>query len=226
MLFIKYPVLLSMHNYSEIIKKLKDILSSELNDRSVQDKDIAVALEIDYDNFRKQKGRNSPHYPEIMQFLAKRNISINWFFFNQLPESLVESTSNYILIKYQKSIITSAGGGAINDELNTTPLVIDKQLLDHINSSYKYTEVLQVFGESMEPHIKDGSLVFIDKSKVDVNSTGIYIINTPDGLLVKKIEVKDDRIVLKSTNESFEDIEVVADKAEIIGRVCGVFLKV
>lgn len=129
-----------MLNYIEIIKKFKEILSKELDKHSVQDKDVATAFEIDYDNFRKQKSRNSPHYPEIMQFLAKRNISINWFFFNQLPESLIESTSNYIILKYQKSVITSAGGGAINDELQSTPLVIDKQLLDYINSSYKYTE--------------------------------------------------------------------------------------
>lgn len=131
-----------MLKYNEIIEKLRDILSQEQS-YSIQDKDVSIALDIEYSNFRKQKSRNSPHYPEIMQFLAKRNISINWFFFNQLPESLIDTTSNYIILKYQKSVITSAGARALNDELNSTPLVIDKQLLNHINSSYKYTEVLQ-----------------------------------------------------------------------------------
>ncbi|MDO8453860.1 MAG: hypothetical protein Q7S59_04755 [Sulfurimonas sp.] len=87
-------------------------------------------------------------------FLAKRKISINWFFFNQLPEKFVDSTSNYIIRKYQKSIIASARGGAINYEINLTSLVVDKQLLDYINSIYKYTEILQVFDDSMEPDIK------------------------------------------------------------------------
>ncbi len=213
-------------NYNEIIKKLKDILSQELDKTNIQNTDVAAALGVDYNNFRKQKARNSPHYPEIMQFLAKRNISINWFFFNQLPESLVESTSNYIILKYQKSIITSAGGGAINDAIDPSPLVIDKQLLDHINSSYKYTEVLQVFGESMEPDIKDGSLVFVDRGQVDVNKEGTYVVHTDDGLLIKEIEVKDDKIILKSTNKSFIDIEVIADDIEVVGRVCGVFLRI
>ncbi|WP_455756467.1 S24 family peptidase [Sulfurimonas sp.] len=215
-----------MMNYNEIIKKLKDILSQELDKTNIQNTDVAAALGVDYNNFRKQKARNSPHYPEIMQFLAKRNISINWFFFNQLPESLVESTSNYIILKYQKSIITSAGGGAINDAIDPSPLVIDKQLLDHINSSYKYTEVLQVFGESMEPDIKDGSLVFVDRGQVDVNKEGTYVVHTDDGLLIKEIEVKDDKIILKSTNKSFIDIEVIADDIEVVGRVCGVFLRI
>ena len=167
-------------NYNEILEKIKDILSQELGNKRVLDKDISLALEINYDNFRKQKARSSIPYYEIMSFLAKRNISINWFFFNQLPESLIENTSNYIILKYQKNVIGSAGGGAINYEINSEPLIIDKQLLDYINSSYKYTEVLQVFGESMEPDIKDGSLIFVDKSKKEIDYKSIYVINTKE----------------------------------------------
>lgn len=112
-----------MNIYSEILEKLKDIISTELENKKIFDKDIATALDINYDSFRKQKARGSIPYYEIMSFLAKRNISINWFFFNQLPESLIENTSNYIILKYQKNIIGSAGGGAINYEINIEPLL-------------------------------------------------------------------------------------------------------
>jgi phage repressor protein C with HTH and peptisase S24 domain len=161
-----------------------------------------------------------------MSFLAKRNISINWFFFNQLPESLIENTSNYIILKYQKNIIGSAGGGSINYEINPEPLIIDKQLLDHINSSYKYTEVLQVFGESMEPDIKDGSLIFVDKSKKDINDKDIFLISTSDGVFVKKININDDKVILKSNNKAFETIPLSIEEIRVLGRVCGVFIKV
>lgn len=214
-----------MIKIDEIIEKLKDILSQELGNKKILDKDIAKALEIDYDRFRKLKSRNGlVPYPEIMMFLAKRKISINWFFFNQLPETLIEATSDYIILKYQKSIIASAGGGAINYAMDLSSLVIDRQLLDYINSSYKYTEVLQVFGDSMEPDIKDGSLVFVDKSQVDINRPGVYVVSTIDGLFIKHIEVKDDKIILKSINKNFTDIQ--ADTVHIVGRVCGIFIKI
>jgi len=213
-----------MIDYIQITNKLKEIISQDINNEKISDKDVAAVLDIDYNNFRKQKARNSPHYPEIMQFLAKRNISINWFFFNQLPESLIENTSNYIILKYQKSVITSAGGGAINDELNSNPLVIDKQLLDHINSSYKNTEVLQVFGDSMEPYIKDGSLVFVDKSKINLNIAGVYVINTLEGLYVKKIKMQDNKYYMKSSNKQYDDVKL--DEFEVIGQVKGVYIKV
>lgn len=215
-----------MQNYNEIIEKIKDILSQEIGNKKVFDKDIAASLEINYQNFRKLKERGSIPYYEIMSFLAKRNISINWFFFNQLPESLIENTSNYIILKYQKNIIGSAGGGAINYEINPEPLIIDKQFLDYINTSYKYTEVIQVFGESMEPDVKDGSLIFVDKSKKDINDKAIYLINTIDGVFVKSIKVNNDKVILKSNNLNYKDLVFNINKIVVIGKVCGVLIKI
>lgn len=215
-----------MIKFTEIIEKLKDIISNEHGEKRISDKDIAYALEIEYNKFRKQKSRNSVPYYEIMAFLAKKNISINWFFFNQLPESLIEETSNYIILKYRKSVITSAGGGAINYELDSTPLVLDKQLLDHINCSYKYTEVLKVFGESMEPDIKDGSLVFVDKSKVSLNSAGVYLVSLNDGLFIKRIQLKNNKVILISKNQIFKDIILHLDEVTVIGKVLGVLIHV
>lgn len=214
-----------MNKFIEIIEKLKDISSKEYGNKKVFDKNIAEVLGINYDAFRKQKSRNIIPYFEIMQFLAKRNISINWFFFNQLPESLIEETSNYIILKYQRGVTASAGGGAINYEVNPVPLVVDRQLLEHINSSYKYTEVLQVFGESMEPYIKEGSLIFVDKSKKELNTKDIYLINSLEGLFIKKIDVDKDVITLKSINQSFHNITLHIDDVDVIGRVCGILIR-
>jgi repressor LexA len=217
-----------MKTYKEIIDKLKDIISKELSNRNVLDQDVADALGLDRTILRKQKSRNSIHYPEIMQFLAKRNISINWFFFGQLPESLVDSTSNYIILNYQKTITATAGAGGINDVIDPTPLIIDKQLLNHINSSYKYTEILKVTGDSMEPDIQENSLIFIDKSKIDINTPGVYVVNTLDGVLIKKIKICDnncDILMLESINKEYKTIQIHINDVEIVGKVCGVLGK-
>lgn len=214
-----------MQNYNEIIGKIKDIISQEMGNRKILDKDIAIALNINYDNFRKQKARNKIPYYEIMSFLAKRNISINWFFFNQLPETLIENTSNYIILKYQRNIIGSAGAGALNYEINTEPLIIDKQLLDYINSSYKYTEIIKVFGDSMNPLIKDNCLIFVDTSIKDINDKHIYVVNMNGEIFIKQIRVKKDYYHLKSINKEYEDIKVKEDLV-LIGKVTGVFNKI
>ena len=213
-----------MQNYNEILEKIKDILSQELGNKKIFYKDIATALDINYDNFRKQKARNSIPYYEIMSFLAIRNISINWFFFNQLPESLIENTSNYIILKYQKNIIGSVGAGAINYSIDTEPLIIDKELLDYINSSYKYTEIIKVFGDSMSPIIKDNSLIFIDTSIKDIKDKHIYVVNINGEIFIKYIQINKNYYHLKSINPDYEDIKV--KELVVIGKVNGVFNKV
>ena len=107
-----------MLSYREIIEKIKDILSKEQKDKTIFDKDVAQALNIEYNRFRQQKYRDIYiPYLNIMQFLAKRNLSINYFFFNQLPESLIENTSKYIILKYHSNITSSAGTGILNYQL-------------------------------------------------------------------------------------------------------------
>ena len=76
----------------------------------------------------------------------------------------------------------------------------------------------------MEPHIKDDSLIFIDKSNTDINTKGIYLVNTVDGLYIKHIKVKDNKYYLYSSNDDYEDIEL--DSFEVVGRVKGMFIKV
>lgn len=209
-----------MRDFKEIIEKLKDILSKELGNVIIKDKDIAKALDIDYNVFRKNKQYNKIPYFQIMQFLAKRNISINYFFFNQLPESLIEPTSKYIILKYYSNITSSAGTGILNYQLHSEPFIIDTQILDYLNSNYNYTEIIKARGDSMIPIIQDDSLLFIDTSIKHINHKGIYVVNIQGELFVKQISYKNNHILLKSLNKEYNDIKV--KDLTIIGKIKGI----
>ncbi|MDX4040323.1 S24 family peptidase [Aliarcobacter skirrowii] len=77
----------------------------------------------------------------------------------------------------------------------------------------------------MEPDIKDGSMIFVDRSKKDINDKDIFLINTKDGLYVKHIKVNNDKVILKSNNQTFNDIHLDSHEVDIIGKVCGVLIK-
>ena len=209
-----------MRDFKEIIEKLKDILSKELGNVIIKDKDIAKALDIDYNVFRKNKQYNKIPYFQIMQFLAKRNISINYFFFNQLPESLIEPSSKYIILKYYSNITSSAGTGILNYQLHSEPFIIDTQILDYLNSNYNYTEIIKARGDSMIPIIQDDSLLFIDTSIKHINHKGIYVVNIQGELFVKQISYKDNHILLKILNKEYNDIKV--KDLTIIGKIKGI----
>jgi phage repressor protein C with HTH and peptisase S24 domain len=121
------------------------------------------------------------------------------------------------------SVLGSAGFGVANYNIEQIEIGVDSTLLNFLNSNYKYTELLSVQGESMQPIIQDGSIVFVDKSKMSINDSSIYAILIEDEVFIKKIEQNNDEYILKSINSQYQDIKT--KELKIIGKVIGVLTK-
>jgi len=198
--------------FEKIIEKIKDILSLEVGDRKVLNKDVAKALGITPENLSVLKKRNKIPYEELAFFCAKRKISLNWLLFDQQIENIATETEKFSKIRYFKDINASAGGGAVNFDENYETLYIDKKIID------KDLDAINVIGDSMEPTIKDGSIIFIDRNDKSVQNGGIFVVSTPAGVFVKRINLRSDgKIELISDNKLYPG-ETVED-AEIIGKV-------
>jgi len=90
-----------MHfNAVEIIEKIKDIISIEVGERKVWDRDVATALSIDHTKLSKLKKVDSLPLEEICLFAASRRISINSLLFGQEIEEVRENTRRCVGVKY------------------------------------------------------------------------------------------------------------------------------
>jgi SOS-response transcriptional repressor LexA len=198
--------------FDKIIEKIKDILSLEIGDRKVLNKDVAKALGITPENLSVLKKRNKIPFEELAYFCAKRKISLNWMLFDQQIENIAKETEKFSKIRYFRDINASAGGGAVNFNENYEILYIDRNIID------KNLDAINVVGDSMEPTIKDGSIIFIDRNDTNIQNGGIFAVSTTAGIFVKRINLKSDGgIVLISDNKLYPDETV--EEAEIIGKV-------
>ncbi|WP_456479393.1 S24 family peptidase [Nautilia sp.] len=198
--------------FDKIIEKIKDILSLEVGERKVLNKDVAKALGITPEHLSMLKKRNKIPYEELAYFCAKRKISLNWLLFDQQIENIAKETEKFAKIRYFKNINASAGGGALNCEEEYELIFIDKKIID------KNLDAIHVVGDSMEPTIKDGSIIFIDRSDTNIQNGGIFVISTPAGVFVKRVNLKSDgKIELISDNTLYP--RETADEAEILGKV-------
>jgi len=205
-------------NFEKIIDKIKDILSIELNKEKILNKDVAKALNLTPENLSMLKKRNKIPYEEIAYFCATRKISINWLLFDQNSEEIVKNTDKFSVIKYFKNINASAGGGAINFDENYEILYIDKKLID------KNLDAIHVIGDSMEPTIKDGSIIFINRNDKNIANGGIFVISTSSGTFVKRVNLKSNgEIELISDNKIYPVETVLANDIEIVGKVIKIF---
>jgi len=210
---------------SEIIDKLKDILSADGVNGKIFDKDVANSLELSQANFATMKNRGKIPYSNILNFCAKKKISINWLLYNQSPGSLVDSTDKY-WIKYFPEVTVSAGGGAYENSDDFESLEVPSYFIDRLGGkdNLKNIDAINVIGDSMEPTLNDDNIIFLDKSKNDCSRDGIYAFTTVHGLFVKRIQKRvDGHLDIISDNKDYPSQVLNNSDIKIVGKVISTF---
>lgn len=214
-----------MLNAGEIIEKLKDILSSDGKNGKVYDKDVADALDLTQINFATMKKRDKIPFDKILDFCAIKKISINWLLYGQDPSSLIDSTDKY-WVKFYPGLALSAGGGSHLESEEYEKLDVPDFFISNLGGkeNIKNIEAINVTGESMEPTLNDGDIIFVDNAKKDCIKDGIYAIYTPDGLLVKRIQKRaDGKFDIISDNEIYSNQIISKNDLTIHGKVLSSF---
>ena len=215
-----------MKNFSEIVEEIKDIISSDIPGKKVFDKDVAYALDITQMNFATMKKRDKIPFEELLNFCAKRSIAINWLLYDQSPESLIEPTNQFYMVRYFNAVNASAGGGAFDDEfVEMEELAIEPHFVPILGGEreLKNIEAVNVTGDSMEPTFLNGDIIFLNRSKTDISRGGVFAIQTEDMLLVKRLQKRiDGRIDIISDNKDFYPSQIASpEQINIVGRVVG-----
>jgi len=189
-----------------VLQKVKDVLSQEVGERKVFDKDVAEALGINQLTLATMKNRSKIPYKEILEFCAKRKISINWLLFDQIVESLQAETDKYARIHYFRDIYASAGGGALNEDESSEMMYLDEEIVHKLGGigMIKHIQAINVLGDSMEPTLFSGDVVFINQEYTNAKKAGIYVVSTPAGLFIKRLQLHvNGTVALVSDNEAY-----------------------
>jgi len=82
--------------------------------------------------------------------------------------------------------------------------------------------LMDIFGNSMEPELKDGDTVLVDQSQKAILAGAVYAVGIDDTVMVKRVEKHPNKLVLLSNNETYSPIFLQGheiDTARIIGKV-------
>jgi phage repressor protein C with HTH and peptisase S24 domain len=81
--------------------------------------------------------------------------------------------------------------------------------------------LMNIFGNSMEPEIKDGDTILIDESQRDILAGAVYAVGVDDTIMVKRLEKHPNKLVLLSDNTDYSPIYLEGyeiDSVRIIGK--------
>ena len=210
-------------DFNEVMDRVSLVIEKDLKMKP-KDNVIAKYLGISPTNYANLKSRNRIPFEEIAYFSAKYKVSVNWILFNQKISSMVVEEEKYYSLKVIDRINASCGGGAFEeDNIEFSYIKLNKETLEKLGySSSNGLEAIKVVGDSMYPTLKDKELILIDKNKNKYNSSSVFLVNTTNGLFVKRLKTNGDKIDLISDNKEYSNLTLCSDEVTILGKVLGV----
>ena len=138
--------------------------------------------------------------------------------------------TNQVSIFHYENIMASAGGGAYTvDENKTSVMSFDAEFLKARLgiTDYKNIHTITAFGDSMQPTINNGDLLFVlpfENEHNTIKDGAVYVLNCDNSVFVKRVKMNPVKktITLISDNSEYEQIKIEGDELDscnIIGRV-------
>ncbi|MBX7535757.1 S24 family peptidase [Qipengyuania sp. GH1] len=113
----------------------------------------------------------------------------------------------------------SAGPGAFSaEEISFDAFRFSRRWLREMGLEGADLSAIRVEGDSMEPTLRSGDEIFVDRNKR--SGEGIHVVRIGDTLHVKQVQASaPGRITLISANEAYAPIDLAREEVEVIGRV-------
>lgn len=117
------------------------------------------------------------------------------------------------------SLDASAGPGALGaQEIPFDAFRFSPRWLREMGLEGADLTAIRVEGDSMEPLLRSGDEIFVDRNKR--GHEGIHVVRIGDALHVKQLQASaPGRIALISLNKAYAPIDLARDEVEVIGRV-------
>lgn len=178
---------------------------------------------------RYENGRRSAPMDVLMKISHLANIGIDKIINSDNIEKKVDSQMGHSTIKLYPNIKASCSNGSAivngDDNYETKDISLPDTYLRNVLGLHSLHDIHAIIadGDSMEPTIKAGDIIFIVPDEV-IKDSKIYILNIEGETYCKRIykNLSTGGIILKSDNSNAPSFEITKDRLndiKIIGRV-------
>ena len=186
--------------------------------------ELAAVLEINRSAITQARNKGSVLAKWLLKLYRKYGLNPDWLemgdghVFLKQADAVESEFKNIPKVKAR----LSAGGGSfeVGSEIEGY-YAFRKEWLGSKGHSDKMV-LMDIFGNSMQPELRDGDTVLVDESQKDILSGAMYAVGVEDTIMVKRVEKHPSRLVLLSDNRDYSPIYLQfgeLDSIRIIGKV-------
>ncbi|MDO8414172.1 MAG: helix-turn-helix transcriptional regulator [Gallionellaceae bacterium] len=200
--------------------------------------EAASKFGIPISTYRKYESGPSEPGADAVAGISRAGINANWLLTGEGKMLLTEVSSaraeyqvdptldnDYVSIPLY-DVHAAAGGGALVDAEHVVDVLHFKQewIRAELRASPDDLYLIHVDGESMEPTLRPGDIILVDKRDHSQARDGIYVLRMNGTLLVKRLQRLPGGVIkVTSDNAAYSPFEINASNADdgfaIIGRV-------
>lgn len=186
--------------------------------------ELALVLKINRSAITQARKKNSIPDKWILQLYKTFGLNPDWVETGSGPAFIKKSVFNDSIFKNIPKVKARlcAGGGSfeVGSEVEGY-YAFRKDWLTTKGNQNKMV-LMDIFGNSMEPEMKDGDTILIDESQKDILAGAIYAVGVDDTIMVKRVEKHPNKLVLLSDNKDYTPIYLQGNEINsirIIGKV-------
>ncbi len=182
--------------------------------------DLAAALNVNRSSITQARKKNSVPANWLLELFRSHGLNPDWLEGGVGPQWLKHGSGFFPVPKVEARLCAGSGSFDVGDQVEGHFSFETAWLQNH--GVKERMVLMEVFGNSMSPEIKDGDTVLIDQSQTDIFAGRVYAVGIEDTIMVKRIERHPRKLVLLSDNTEYAPIFLSAeemDRVRIIGKV-------
>lgn len=186
--------------------------------------ELASALNINRSAITQARKKDSIPDKWILKLYKTFGLSPDWVESGSGPTFLKKSTPDDSMFQNIPKVRArlSAGGGSFEVGSEIEGYYAFRKDWLTTKGNIKKMVLMDIFGNSMEPELKDGDTILIDESQKDILAGAVYAVGVDDTIMVKRLEKHPNKLVLLSDNKDYAPIYLQASEinsVRIIGKV-------
>jgi phage repressor protein C with HTH and peptisase S24 domain len=186
--------------------------------------ELASVLKINRSAITQARKKNSIPDKWILQLYKTYGLNPDWVETGTGQTFIKKSASSDSIFKNIPKVRArlSAGGGSFEVGSEIEGYYAFRRDWLTTKGNRNKMVLMDIFGNSMEPEMKDGDTILIDESQKDILAGAIYAVGIDDTIMVKRVEKHPNKLVLLSDNKDYSPIYLQGNEIKsvrIIGKV-------
>jgi len=165
------------------------------------------------------RGMSRPSMAYLQELYAEYKVDLTWLLTGEHSDGAQVAgtpTTSDLVFAPMFDVQASAGlGSEVQAEDIEDYFAFNKSFLSRqLNVSGEQLVFVTISGDSMLPTLHDGDRVLVDMSQKGVNHEGLYLLQSEDGLMAKRLSDKQGELSVISDNPEFDNWTIPAQGRE------------